>query len=98
VLVPLAAVLQAQHAAQARPLGLNHPADPKAVVPIPLRGVLEAMVPAVGARVDRPLTAHLPSGSSRERGKHLHARVTPARGPGARNPRSAIAGFPWSRP
>jgi hypothetical protein len=40
VLVPLAAVLKAQHAAQAWPLGCDHRADPEAVVPVPLRRVL----------------------------------------------------------
>ncbi len=88
VLMPLAAVLQAQRRAQARPFGLDQGADPPAVVTLPLRPMLLAMVPAVGARVDRPLTAHLPSGSSPSGSRSSVSQ------PGrtiARSPESAIA-------
>ena len=67
MLVPLATLLQAQCGAQARTRWLDHRADPPAVLAVPLGGVLLAVVPAVGAGVDRSLAAHsypgsLPSG------------------------------------
>ena len=82
-----------QHAARAWPLWLDHRADPEAVVPVPLRRVLQAMVPAVGTRVDRPLTAHLPSGSSPS-GSRSSVRPAGPRHP--RKPEAAIATLGWA--
>ena len=58
VLVPLANIFGAHHAAQAWAFGLDHAADPEAVDAVPLGPVELPVVPAVGAQLDRPVPGH----------------------------------------